>query len=150
MIAFATAKIATRGLQRHLIAAVLIDRYKNLTTRLAMIQYRLKSADTYKGLEVQGIKAEPNKRTINRRKAEALDPGKEISLKLQKCRTSKDFIQYARKKGAKVTINSNHAKISKNGVVTIIASPGRKKYLHIGARKQQIVSFSAMGIAWDE
>lgn len=92
---------------------------------------------------------ELDNRSANREKAEMMDPGREISPQLLKCRTSKDFIRYAKRRDAKITINSNHVKVSKNGVTTGFSSPGKKDTLIAGVRKQKIEAFMAMGIAWD-
>ena len=101
-------------------------------------------------LAAQGF--ERDNRTKNRQKAKELDPGggRPISKKLSKCRTTKEFVEYARSKGAAVKINSNHAKVTKNNVTTGFASIGTKKDVQYGARKQKIEAFKAMGIAWDD
>jgi hypothetical protein len=94
---------------------------------------------------------ELDNRTVNREKAEAVASffgHQEISKELRKCRTTKDYINYAKKTGADVTINSNHVKISKNGVTTGLHSPGKKIDLINSVRKHKVEAFKAMGIAW--
>ena len=71
------------------------------------------------------------------------------SKKLSKCRTTKEFVQYARKKGARVVVNSNHVKVSKNGTISTFWSIGKKRDLMRSGRKEKIQDFMAMGIAWD-
>ncbi len=73
-----------------------------------------------------------------------------ISKQLLACRATKDFIKFASQRGAVITINSNHARVTHNGTYTIVQSPGRKQDLHIGARMRTIEAFKAMGIAWDD
>jgi hypothetical protein len=51
-----------------------------------------------------------------------------------------------KKHNANVIINSNHVKVSKDGVTTGFHSPGRKTVLCAGVRKQKIDAFKAMGI----
>ena len=97
---------------------------------------------------VQGY--ERDNRSKNKALGRKLDPGKPISRKLSKCRTTKEFVDYARGKGAKVKINSNHVKVSTGNVVTGFSSVGRKNVLNSGVRKQKIEAFMAMGIAWDD
>ena len=88
-------------------------------------------------------------RTRNRKKAEEIDTGLQVSKKLLKCRTTTDFIKFAKQRGCEEVVNRNHSKISKNGVTTGFQSPRRKEYLPAHVRKQKIEAFKAMGIAWD-
>ena len=100
---------------------------------------------------------ERDNRTVNRAKAEAFDNNivqgsnnkQAVSKEQLKCRSTKDVIHYAEKAGATVTINSNHVKVSKNGVTTGFQSPGKKCDLNTPVRKLKIEAFQAMGIAWD-
>jgi len=97
-----------------------------------------------------GLRNERDKRTMNREKAEAMDPGTQVSRQLMKCRTTVDFIQFARKHGAEVVINSNHVKVSNDGVTTGFHSIGKKEAMPNSVLKQKIEAFKAMGIAWDK
>ena len=106
------------------------------------------AAETWKDFGIQ--MGERDNKTLVRHKAAALDQGHEVSKQLMKCRTTKDFIQYAKRHNAEVVINSNHVKVSKNGTTTGFQSPGRKEVLHAQVRKQKIDAFRAMGIAWEK
>ena len=100
------------------------------------------------------LNRELDNKSENRRKAEEFQnlvgKDKPISKKLLKCRSTKEFMKYAESKGATVTINSNHVKISKYGVTTGFQSAGRKTDFKMGVLKQKIIAFQAMGIAWDD
>jgi hypothetical protein len=89
-------------------------------------------------------------RASNQLKASAADPGRPVSKKLLACRTTKDFIKYAKSRGCEVVINSNHVKVMLNGVTTGFQSPGKKQELQNSACKQKIEAFKAMGIAWEK
>jgi len=78
-------------------------------------------------------------RRANRQKAEQLDTGKPVSRKLLKCRTTKDFVNFARNNGAKTThTKSNRVKVTKNGVTTGFHQVGEKTDLDLAVRKQKI------------
>lgn len=72
-----------------------------------------------------------------------------ISNDLKKCRTGKEFVDYARKQGAKIVRKKNMTKVSKNGVSTSFRNINRNKELSPIDRKEKIKAFQKMGIAWD-
>lgn len=75
---------------------------------------------------------------------------KTVSKQLLGCRATKDFIKFAKQRGAIVTINSNHAKVTHNNTFYILSSPGKKHDLQNSACKLTINAFKGMGIAFDE
>ena len=74
-----------------------------------------------------------------------------ISNKLKACRATKDFIKFAKQRGAIVTSSaggSSHSKVSHNGICYVLVT-GKKLDLQNSACKLTIEAFKAMGIAWD-
>lgn len=78
-------------------------------------------------------------------------PGQVVARKLLSCRTTKDFLIFAKSNGVVVSKGKgDRVKLSLNGVSTFLAGMGRKTELMNSDRKVMIEDFKAMGIAWEK
>ena len=96
---------------------------------------------------------ERDNRSRNRRMARESDPdgSRRVCPELEKCRSTKEFVRYARKKGATVVFTkNNHVKVFRNGASSLFAGFGRPHALRKSIVKEKIEDFKAMGIAWKE
>eukprot|EP00415_Alexandrium_ostenfeldii_P001619 UN1619 len=82
--------------------------------------------------------------------ADAVACGQVVSAKLQRMRTAKAFIQFAKKRGAEVHANNNGIiKVSKDGAFWNFGVSVEDE-LQNSARKKIITAFKAMDIAFDK
>ena len=151
-IVVASLKLETLVPPVFLIIMLAVSSIGSVTRRVVLSSHRFASSGVGTTVHEHIIGFEKDNRTRNREKATEFnrDDARAVSKKLLKCRITKDFIKYAKQRGCDAVINSNHVKISKNGVTTGFQSPGRKEDLPSVVRKQKIEAFKAMGIAWDD
>mmetsp|Transcript_31021 Transcript_31021/g.64725 ORF Transcript_31021/g.64725 Transcript_31021/m.64725 type:complete len:241 (-) Transcript_31021:44-766(-) len=118
----------------------------SLARTLSSKRQRLKPSENKRPFEFDNL-------TENRKKAKEMENKiegiKEVSRSLKKCRTYKEFVNFAKNSGAIISISGSHVKISKNSITTGVHSTGKKFFVKSGIRKSIIDAFKAMGIAWD-